>query len=311
MLVSICVITYNRPQGLKRLLKGLNKLTFDKVLLPQIEVIIVENSTKGIAQQVIATIKNDFQWPLKTDIEPKRGISYARNKCLSLASPETDFIAMVDDDEVPKPNWLEELLLIQQQHNADIVTGPAISYLPKNTPSWIVKGGFFEREHHPTGEIREIAYTNNVLIRGEIIRKLDRIFDTRFALTGGEDSELFMRLYSYNYKIVWADEAVVEERVSPSRTNLSWILKCGYRAWSTHSLLEKEFYPSPKVQLLRILKGSTLIFLGFLQLIPGIILGKHKLASSFLYICRGAGTFAGLLGIDNYQVYKKSAEIIE
>jgi succinoglycan biosynthesis protein ExoM len=311
MLVSICIITYNRPKGLERLLKGLNKLEFSKVLSPQIEVIVVENSTKGIARQVIAEIKDGFQWPLKTDAEPKRGISYARNKCLSLASPEADFIAMIDDDEVPRANWLEELLLAQQQYGAEIVTGPVITHLPKNTPAWIVKGGFFEREHHPTGKTREVAYTNNVLIKGEIIRKLDRIFDTRFALTGGEDSEFFMRLHSYNYKIVWADEAIVDERVSPSRTNLAWILKCGYRAWSTHSLLEKEFYPSPKVQLLRVIKGGTLIFLGFLQLIPGLVLGKHKLARSFLYICRGTGTFAGLLGIENYQVYQKSAEVID
>lgn len=311
MLVSICVITYNRPKGLKELLEGLNKLTFSKVLPPEIEVVVVENSTKGIAKEVIATIENNFRWTIKTDVESRHGISYARNKSLSLASPKADFIAMIDDDEIPQPTWLEELLFVQQQYSADIVTGPVVSHLPKNVPNWIAKGDFFHRERHLTGEIREIAYTNNVLIKGEILRKLDRIFDTRFALTGGEDSELFMRLYRYDYKIVWADLAIVEERISPTRTNLSWILSSGYRAWSTYSLLEREFYPSLKTQSLRTIKGSVLIFLGFLQLLPAIIFGKHMLANSFLYICRGAGTFAGLLGINNYPIYKRSSEIIE
>lgn len=311
MLVSICVITYNRPKGLKRLLKGLNELKFEKISSPEIEVIVVENSTKGIAQETVATIKDNFQWNLKTDVEPKRGISYARNKSLALASREADFIAMIDDDEVPFSNWLEELLLAQQKYQADIVTGPVISHLPKNVPDWIAKGQFFQNERYSTGEVRHVAYTNNVLIRGNILRQLDRKFDPRFALTGGEDSELFMRLRSFDYKIVWADRAMVEEWISPSRTNLAWILKRGYRSWSTHSLLEKEFYPSFKIQLLRVIKGSGLIFLGFLQLFPGILLGRHLLANSFLYICRGTGTFAGLLGIDNYQLYKQSAEIVE
>ena len=30
MRVAVCVITYRRPEGLKRLLNGLNELVFDK-----------------------------------------------------------------------------------------------------------------------------------------------------------------------------------------------------------------------------------------------------------------------------------------
>jgi succinoglycan biosynthesis protein ExoM len=246
MIVSICFITYNRPQGLKRLLEGLNQLTFNQIETPQIEVIAIDNDPKGVAQKICTDIKNDFQWILKTDIESKRGISYARNKSISLTSPETDFVAILDDDEVPKPNWLEELLLVQQEYSSDIVAGRVISRLPKDIPNWIVKGKFFQHKSRMTGQLRPIAYTNNVLIKGEIIRNLERVFDERFALTGGEDSELFLRLKAMNYKIVWADRAVVEEWVSPNRTNLAWIIKRGYRSWSTYSLLEKELQPSLK-----------------------------------------------------------------
>lgn len=311
MLVSICIITYNRPKGLQRLLEGINKLTFQQIATPKIEVIVVDNDTQRVAQKVCTAIQNDFQWTLKTDVESRRGISYARNKSISLASPNTDFIAIVDDDEVPRANWLEELLLVQKEYSSDIVAGRVVSRLPENIPHWIIQGNFFKQKSRPTGQLRHVAYTNNVLIRGKIIRKLDRIFDHRFALTGGEDSELFLRLNAMNYKIVWANKAVVEEWVSPNRTNLAWILKRGYRSWSTYSLLEKELQPSLKVQLIRMLKGISLILIGLFKLFPALVIGEHEIAKALLSIYRGLGTIAGLLGINNYQIYKNSFKITE
>ena len=54
--------------------------------------------------------------------EPRRGISYARNTCLDHVPHATDFITIIDDDEIPAQDWLEQLLLAQAKaHEYGIV----------------------------------------------------------------------------------------------------------------------------------------------------------------------------------------------
>jgi len=304
MLISVCVATYQRPEGLKRLLDGLNKLTFSKCETPNLEVIVVDNNSTGSASSAYYEKVNDFKWSLKYCIEPIRGISYARNRAIASVSKEANFVAFIDDDEVPEPSWLDELLFVQQKYNADVVTGPVLPhFVDEDVPDWVVKGKFFEPNRYPTGSLRHVAFTNNVLVRFEVLSKIEKIFDERFALTGGEDSHLFMRLYHMGYKIVWADDAFVHEWIPKYRTNIKWVLLRGYRTWSTHSFCEKEFEPSMQVQTVRMAKGSGLILYGIFLLLLSIIWSRHMFIKALLHICRGAGTFSGLLG-RQYQEYK-------
>ena len=98
------------------LLQGLAKLTFEEVDCPDVEVIIIDNDNQGITAKICQEIPQNFPWVLKTDVEFQRGVTYGRNKSLSLADPQTYAIAIIDDEEVPEPNWLDELLWVQQEY---------------------------------------------------------------------------------------------------------------------------------------------------------------------------------------------------
>ncbi|MBW4631881.1 MAG: glycosyltransferase [Iphinoe sp. HA4291-MV1] len=305
MLISVCVATYQRPEGLERLLNGLNQLIFSKCETPDLEVIVVDNDSTGSAHAVCQSIEPEFKWPLKYYIELQRGISYTRNKAVASISKDAEFVAFIDDDELPKQNWLEELLFVQQRNNADVVAGPVLPYFAnkEDIPAWVVKGKFFEPSRYPTGYLLKIAFAGNVLVRVEIFRKIDKVFDERFALTGGEDTHFFMRIYRMGYKMVWANDAVAYEWIPESRTNVKWILRRGYRCWSTQSLCEREFYPSIMVFSMRACKGIGLISQGLCLIPPSLLLGQHAIVRALLHICRGTGTLAGLAGI-RYQEYK-------
>ena len=309
MLISICVATYKRPKRLRLLLEGLNHLVFDKIQQPKIEVIIVDNDSEGVAERICREVKDEFQWILKTGVEQERGITYARNKTIEMVSTDADFIAILDDDEIPEPSWLEELLIAQQKYGSSIVTGPVIPcFENKEVPEWIVRGKFFEPPRYPSGKIRPVAYTNNVLIKADILRNLDPAFDNRFAIVGGSDCFLFLNLHKAGHKIVWADDAIVYDNIPSSRTNLKWILFRGYREPSSYSSAEKELYPSFVVQFTRIMKGFALIAIGLIRLVPSLLIEKAAVVNSLVYICRGLGTLGGLLGVF-YEEYKNRGNL--
>lgn len=304
MLVSICVATFKRPKRLRMLLEGLNKLVFEKIKQPEIEVIVVDNDFAGVAGKICDEFESQFQWGLKTGFEPKRGITYARNKTIEMVSANADFIAILDDDEIPESLWLERLILAQGKYDSEIVTGPVIPrFMDQKVPNWIVRGKFFEPIRYNTGKIRPVAYTNNVLVKADILRNLNPAFDNRFALLGGSDCFLFLNLHKAGYKITWVDDAIVYDNIPSSRTNLKWILFRAYRQPSSYSSAEKELYPSFFTQLIRILKGFALIGIGLTQLIPSLFVGKAAVVNSLLYICRGLGTLGGLIGVF-YEEYK-------
>lgn len=299
--VSVCAATYKRPDMLRELLESLNKLEFNSIPTPAIEVIIVDNDSTGSAKSTIEAIEPSFKWPLKYFVEPNQGVTYARNRCIAETAIDSDFIAMLDDDETTTPQWLEELLISQKKFNAEIVTGPVLAVFKEGqqVPDWMRSGDFHSYPRHATGKEMETAFTNNVMFSTQLTKNLKedgQLFDHRFAQTGAEDAYLFSCLRKQGHRIVWADDALLYESLAEKRLSLGWILNRGFWSWSVHSLIESELDPSLKTQSIRTIKGLGLIFIGIISIGPSILLGKAMMARSLLRIYRGTGTLSGLLG---------------
>ncbi len=176
--------------------------------------------------------------PLTYVHEPKRGISHARNACLDRIPPDSDFFAMIDDDEIPEPDWLDQLLLAQRETGADVILGRVLPIFDASAPQWVKDGGFFGSPSRRPGSIDDThadqeeiggGATNNVLVRCSAYRRLNLRFDPERGLTGGSDSLFFRLLKMAGHPIMFASNAKVWETVPPDRTTLGYLLRSEYR----------------------------------------------------------------------------------
>lgn len=308
MKLSICIITYLRPDSLKRLLGAIAALEFRQVSAPDIEVVVVDNDPERSGESAFSAVCSAFPHAISYTVEPQRGIPFARNLSVMSASADSDFFVFIDDDEVPDPLWLEQLIVAQSRYQVDVVTGPVVPRFNHAVPDWIAAGKFFERPRYETGTEMPASATNNVLVRADVLRKLDYLFDERLALTGGSDWYLFRRLNRLGHRIVWADDAIVYEWVPESRANLQWILQRGYRCGNTESSCEIDLEPSVSVSSNCIFKGIRRLIRGFLLIPISLAQGKHGFCKNLKYISHSLGLLSGVLGsrYEEYQIIHRA-----
>ena len=301
MRVAICIPTFKRTKLLQDLLRGISELTFQKVPEPELQVIVVDNDARGTAADVCRSIP--VRWPVKYVIEPRRGISQTRNRAISEAS-EADFVAFIDDDEVPELGWLDELLRTQKHSGADAVAGPVVPSFTYDVPEWVASGKLFDRPDHASGHSLDFCATGNVLIRRTVFARVPA-FDERFALTGGEDTHFFLRVRRAGFNIVWSADAVVKERISSNRANVRWLLRRAYRGGNSWVLVESTLDGRMSTRLVRVAKALGRIVQGCLRTPISLFLGKAAVTRALQSICLGAGMLAGLADWD-YKEYRSA-----
>ena len=302
--VAICVATCRRPRGLTRLLRALDVLSLAYDPGVAVSLVIVDNDPARAAPPSRAALDADCRWPIQLLVEDRRGIAFARNAAVRVAREQgIDLLAFIDDDEVPEPRWLDELLRVMAEFKADVVTGPVLPLFEVDPPAWILRGRFFDRPRHTTGTCLRHARTGNALVRLAVLDGLAAPFDERRALSGGEDTHLFVRLVDAGRRIVWADEALVYEWNPATRLNTSWLLRRAFRGSAIWCSIESEFRPGLGTRMIRVAKAIGRIVQGAVLLPIGVMAGRHLLVQSLRTLSIGVGSLAGMLGL-RYDEYR-------
>lgn len=222
--ITVCICTHQRPALLQRLLDALAHQQTQG--LCWFDVVVVDNDAARSAWPVVQACMQRGSFPMHYDVEPHKNIALARNR--AVAASRGDYVAMLDDDEVPGPSWLANLYNTLLQHRATAVLGPVLPHFESTPPTWVVRGGFCERPAHATGTVLRDSTqtrTGNVLLCGIALRSEPGPFDARFGRTGGEDVDFFKRRLQQGDRIVWCHEAAVFESVPPERTTRRYFLK--------------------------------------------------------------------------------------
>ena len=185
----------------------------------RISVIVVDNDAAASARGQVEALQADFPFPLSYVTETRRGLASVRNRLLLEAlAAGADWIAFLDDDEMPAPDWLSQLTRAAQDHRADVVTGPLLQ-VDETAPLDAAGGG---RRQEGGTTPRRVA-TNNVMFRSSLVATQDLWFDHYYDFIGGEDFDFFNRSTRLGNRHVWVPGALVYERVPPERTTLGYL----------------------------------------------------------------------------------------
>lgn len=301
--IVVCVITCMRPAGLSRCLESLMTLQLSELCRMNVEILVVDNDPDGSARQIVENAARASKISIRYEIEPRRGIPFARNRAVDL-SRNHQFIAFVDDDETVREDWLNALISTQQQYDADVVAGPVIPMFEPGIPTWLIDGRFFDKRRKRTGSTLHWASTANILIRMRALKDIPNPFDERFAMTGGTDRFLTLQLARTGAQLIWCDEAVVQEVIPASRGNVRWLIRRGYRTGNSIALCERAMDGPIRKSPARICaKAIRQILTHTISIVPASLSGRSSTVHHLIQMATGWGTLLGLLG-HRYNEYR-------
>ncbi|MEP6829655.1 MAG: glycosyltransferase family A protein [Rhizomicrobium sp.] len=287
--VVIAIPTCKRPNSLARLLDAIAALDTDA----EISVLVADNDAEAHQGfDLCEGLTTSYRWPLKAVIEPMRGIAPARNRLVSEAlKSDAQFIAMIDDDEWPVPDWIARFLETQVQTGADVLQGSILFVRDKAGPEPVPD------IRHPTGPVDMLQGAGNLLICRQVLEQTAAPwFDPAFALTGGEDLEFFMRLKRAGYRFGWADDARALGETASLRHDLGWVMRRAYSNGNSDMrvlLKYRQGFTTIAVESLKI-AGALLLSLPL-----AIILGlspNHRRAPLVTF-SRAAGKLTAMMGV--------------
>lgn len=229
--IDICIATYYREDQLAKLITRLHELETGGLF--SFSVIIADNSPEATARSVV---ENGFSSSSGINHQyihqPVKNIATTRN--VAAKASDSDYIAFIDDDEIPKKDWLLNLYKASVSHNADVVNGPIVPDFAVPAPAWIQASEYFNADPRKTGTTGYYsAATNNCLIKAELIRSLEKPFSEHYGISGGEDSEFFYRLRQQGKVFCWCGEAQVIESIPANRLTADWLVRRFFRQGNT------------------------------------------------------------------------------
>lgn len=186
--VSVNICCYNSEKYLKETIQSVLDQT-----VSDFEIVIINDGSTDRTEEIV---KNFNDHRIRYFYQENRGLSYSRNRAISLSSG--DYIAFLDHDDLWIPTKLEK----------------QVAFLDKNADTGFVYSNFYIMDEiegrrypafkssQPKGQIFEkflYEYRSGivtVLIRRSGLSKLDSLFDINLKYV--EDYDLFMRYLHAN-----------------------------------------------------------------------------------------------------------------
>lgn len=290
--IDVCICTYRRP-AIAETLKAVAAQDARQSIT--LRVIVADNAPDGEARASICAMAEGLGLDLIYVHAPEKNISIARNACLAMA--QADWLAFVDDDELPSSAWLKELVAEAKRGDWDAILGPVQAVYPEQSPSWLLHCDLHStRPVWIRGRI-ETGYTGNVLLRRAAIERAGLAFRVELGRSGGEDNDFFYRFRDAGGRIGYAPAALVYEPVPIERCTLAYLLRRNFRQGQTHARRLKHYSSRRIAHLPLALTKAFLLGLAACQ--PRTASRNRCLARAALH-CGVVACLAGFAEIELY-----------
>ena len=224
-------------------------------------------------------------------------ISTARNAALSTGVELAPFVVCVDDDCVPQPGWLAELLRVENESDAAIVVGHHQFVPTESSPTWLRREPFLQ-EHplYEDGAVPVVGNMSNVLIRSSWLASTGVRFNPDLGRLGGEDMVFFADAKAAGAEIRFAAGSVVFEPCDARRSTFR------YQLWRQVWLGNNEAQINARTGELR---RSRLAVRGLRRVARGLVWPLRALAKNrrlelrwaLALAASGVGLVAGAAGV--------------
>lgn len=285
--ISVCVCTFKRPRMLEQLLQALSEQATDGKFVYSL--IVVDNDAAESARATVESFRQRSPLSTTYTVEPEQNIALARNKAVSQATG--DFLAFIDDDELPDATWLLDMLCALRQYGADGVLGPVRPRFEVPPPRWMIEAALFERPEPQAGQV--LAWTEtrtgNVLLKRTALDGVLGPFRREFG-SGGEDRDFFRRAIEAGRTFVWCD-VPVHELIPPERMRTAFHLK--------RALLRgKASLSDPRQRTTGALKSLAAVVVYAVVLPASLCLGRAAFMRRAISCCDHLGKLLAICGLD-------------
>jgi glycosyltransferase involved in cell wall biosynthesis len=301
MKLSLCICTCARPGLLGKLLASLRDIELGDLAAADVDLIVVDNDPTGAARQVCQEAAGALPVALHFVEEAERGISFARNRAVAEALARgADFVAFLDDDDLPEPDWLCRLVEKQRETGADVVGGVWRNVFGPQTSEWIKSTPLIREpitDRLSSYGIPKGIGTFNVLLSRGLLERFGAqgpVFAPEFSFTGGGDRDLFIRAKKAGASFALAERSVINRGFEDQRLTAGGMLKRAFRnGCSTTNMARRHGKPGQVRR--RSLKALGRLLLGLL-LLPLSLFSRVRLMRRLYRLSKELGVLYSTAG---------------
>lgn len=208
-MISVVIATRNRAPRLGKCLRRFQELDLSGI--SDWELILVDNGSSDNTAQVVEELKANTELPIRYVLEPKAGVSPARNTGIRAAKHE--IIAFTDDDCMVDPGWLATISAIfQEEPGLALVGGRVELHDPKDYEISVRR---FRDQYGVTtlDDLFDRMIGCNMAMSAAAIRAIGE-FDSSMGagavFKAGEDHDYFYRILKSGGKILYDPRVLIE-----------------------------------------------------------------------------------------------------